>query len=144
MNNNDNGQARRNRGPLIALLLCLLSAGVTILIILLIVRVAHCADPWSKADVALEASYQVLHWVDCGQTQVIVRNPDHYFERNPILGDHPGAERVYLYFAATSILHAAVTHFLPKKIRPYWEVVTIGLQGATVVNNFNLGLQVRF
>jgi hypothetical protein len=144
MSSNNRSWIRRDWPHNWGALLGFLASAVIFALLLAWASTAHCTDPWSKADMALEATYQVLHWVDCGQTQMIVRNPDRYWETNPVLGRHPNSESVYLYFAATSALHVLVAHFLPEQYRPYWQCVTIGIQGATVGRNFRVGLQVRF
>lgn len=99
---------------------------------------------WDKADYYREAGWQVLHVVDWGQTLEIARNPDRYWEMNPIMGKHPSVGNVNFYMGLSSIAHAAVSVLLPEKIRPYWQWISIGVSGACVINNFNVGLGVKF
>jgi hypothetical protein len=102
------------------------------------------ADKWSTQDKSLEATYQVLHFIDWRQTRYIAKNPDDYYEMNPILGKHPSTTTVDLYFIAGAILHPIVTHYLPEKYRPWWQGITITMSGTCVVNNFVVGIKMDF
>lgn len=116
-----------------------------ILILCFIPAVATAADPWTKQDVALEATYILLHALDWGQTRQIARAPDRYYEAlNPLLGRHPSQGRVDAYFALSTIAHAGITHLLPAKYRPYWQGVTIGISGYCVGLNLSIGLGFRW
>jgi len=105
---------------------------------------AEAADPWDGQDIGLEVTYQILHLIDWGQTLDIAAQPEHYREINPLMGDHPSRSRVNAYMGASALAHLGITHFLPKSWRPYWQGLTIGMTGALVIHNFNIGLQVRF
>lgn len=105
---------------------------------------SHALDPWSKGDVAREATWQVLHLVDWGQTLDIADNPTRYRECNPILGSHPSRQTVNLYMGVGALVHLGITHVLPKSCRPYWQYLTIGVSGALVIHNFNIGLSIKF
>jgi len=105
---------------------------------------AIAADPWSKQDKILEGVYLILHAVDMGQTLDIASHPDKYYEYNPVLGKHPTKSAVYAYFIGTTMVHIGVTHWLPKRYRPWFQGITIGLSGGCVLHNFNIGLRVRF
>jgi len=59
-------------------------------------------------------------------------------------GRHPHQDKVDIYFAGTLIAHTVVTHLLPKEWRPWWQAVTIGLEGSCVGWNFGGGVKVRF
>ena len=115
-----------------------------IILVALLSTKAPAADKWSARDYYLEGTWQALHVIDWGQTAMIARNPDRYYEMNPMLGRHPSTELVHAYAATGAIFHLVVTHFLPSKYRPYWQGVTIGMSAACVANNFNVGLGVRF
>lgn len=117
---------------------------VIALLLLTAAMPARAADPWSTQDVALQATYTVLHVMDWGQTRYIAAHPDEHFERNPLLGRHPHKDTVDLYFAGTLVAHTVVTHLLPREWRPYWQAVTIGLEGSCVGWNFAGGIKVRF
>ncbi len=102
------------------------------------------ADPWSKQDIALEATYFAFHLLDWGQTRDIAIRDGRYHELNPILGKHPSLDQVNLYFLGTGLLHPVITNFLPKKYRSWFQGVTIGISGACVIRNFNIGLRINF
>ena len=106
---------------------------------------AHAADRWDKQDVELEVTWEVLHAVDWGTTLDITRRYDEgYYESNPILGRHPSAGTVNVYMGAWALLHPVITHYLPGKYRPYWQLITIGVSGGAAASNINLGLNVKF
>lgn len=117
---------------------------IIILVALMIPLNALAFDPWDRQDIALEATWQVLHAIDWGQTLDIAAQPTRYHEINPILGEHPSRSTVNLYMGVGALLHLGITHVLPKRCRPYFQGITIGLSGACVLHNFNIGLQVRF
>ena len=105
---------------------------------------AMAFDSWSKGDIAREAAWQILHAVDWGQTLDTASQPDKYHEYNPLLGSHPSRRAVNLYMGAGALVHVGITHVLPRYCRPYWQYVTIGGSSVCVINNFSLGLKVRF
>lgn len=117
---------------------------VAVVLSLLVAGPARAADAWSRQDVALQATYAVLHVVDWGQTRYIAGHPEEFYEHNPILGRHPSEGEVNAYFAGTLVAHTLVTHFLPAKYRPWWQGVTIAVEGAAVGWNFNAGIKVDF
>jgi hypothetical protein len=86
------------------------------------------ADIWSKQDKTLQATYLTLKFIDWRQTRTIAKNPDDYYEMNPILGKHPSTTEVDIFFASTAILHSIVTHYLPSKYRPWWQGITITIK----------------
>jgi hypothetical protein len=107
-------------------------------------RPARAADPWSKQDIALETLWEGIHLMDWSQTRQIATQPDRYFERNPILGQHPSKQYVNVYMLSGAVLHPVVTNFLPKKYRPYFQGISIAMSGTCVVNNFSIGLGLKW
>lgn len=105
---------------------------------------AFAFDDWSKRDILLQATYTTLHVIDWGQTRYIASNPDKYYEKNPLLGRHPDKDTVDIYFVGTLIAHTAITHILPSKYRPWWQVITIGVEATMVGLNYNLGIKTDF
>jgi hypothetical protein len=101
-------------------------------------------DKWSTQDKTLQATYLTLKFIDWRQTRTIAKNPDDYYEMNPILGKHPSTTEVDIFFASTAILHSIVTHYLPSKYRPWWQGITITVSGACVINNFAVGIKMDF
>ena len=120
-----------------------------ILLMIIVTVVVFCRptpafDPWSRGDIAREVAWQGIHLIDWGQTLDIADNLDKYHEHNFWMGDHPSRGKVNLYMGLETILHPLVTHVLPKSCRPYWQWVTIGISGGLVINNYSIGLKVRF
>ena len=99
---------------------------------------------WSKQDVALETTWQVIHVLDWGTTLDSASQPDQYYEINPILGKHPSRGKVNAYMTAGALFHFGMTHALPPSCRPYWHGITIAVSSTCVINNFSVGLNVRF
>ena len=120
-----------------------MKTAIVILILLFPLR-SFAFDSWTKGDIAREATWQVLHLVDWGQTLDISAQPSRYHEINPILGKHPSRSTVNIYMASGALLHLGISHVLPQSYRPYWQYVTIGTSGACVVNNFAIGLSIKF
>ena len=113
------------------------------LLILIILFSTPCYA-WNKNDTYREVAWQTIHIIDWGQTLDIARNPDSYHEFNLILGRHPSVGRVNTYMVLSSVGHVTISVLLPDKVRKYWQWITIGTLGACVVNNFSIGLKVRF
>ena len=101
-------------------------------------------DSWSKGDIGKEVAWQALHLVDWGQTLDIASQPKKYHELNPAMGKHPSRSKVNLYMAASALLHVGITHVLPSRCRPWFQHVSIGVSGTCVVNNFAVGLSIKF
>ncbi|HJW81991.1 MAG TPA: hypothetical protein VJ396_07080 [Acidiferrobacterales bacterium] len=102
------------------------------------------AGDWTKEDTAWQAAYLTLHVVDWGQTRDISAQPERYYEKNSILGEHPSRKRVDSYFVGAAILHTGIAYALPPKWRRLWQCVAIGSSAGAVANNVNIGLQVNF
>jgi len=106
---------------------------------------AQAADPWSTQDVILESVWEGLHLLDWLQTRQIATHPeDGYYEKNPILGEHPSKGSVDLYMLSAAILHPIVTHLLPKEYRPYFQGISIAISGSCVASNFSIGLGLKW
>ncbi len=117
---------------------------IIVLFMMLLSTQVLAADRWSARDYYLEGTWQALHLMDWGQASMIARNPDRYYEMNPVLGAHPSPQLVHAYMATSALIHLAVTNFLPSRWRPYWQGITIGMSGSLVAHNFGIGLGVRF
>lgn len=124
------------------------------------------SDDWSKSDIALQVTYTVLHVVDWGQTRNLSRNYQtskvayndndcyygkcsyienkHNYEVNPILGKNPHHDAVDLYFISTIVGHTVISHLLPDNYRTLWQCITIGVEGAVVNRNINVGAKFKF
>ncbi len=116
----------------------------TILILLIFLLPINCYAAWDKNDTFREIAWQGIHLIDWGQTLEAARQPDRYYEMNPILGKHPSVGNVNLYMATSLIVHPMISYFLPKKYRKAWQYISIGISGGCVIHNFNAGLKVKF
>lgn len=115
-----------------------------LIFILLILSSSKCYANWNKSDTIREVVWQGIHVIDWGQTLEVARHPEKYHELNPILGRHPSVGRVNVYMGLSAVGHIVISYILPEKARSYWQYVSIGVSGACVVNNFNIGLGIKF
>ena len=101
------------------------------------------------------AKTPVTEWVYQGAafadmlTTLDIKNHPNLQEENPIMGAHPSDAKVVGYFAATGLLHWAITRELvrenvPSAIVQTWEGLGIGLEVGMVAHNYSLGLRAKF
>lgn len=108
----------------------------------------------TKTDIALEAVWLGLHFVDYKQTQNIVsRRDEGYYETNFILGKHPSHGEVNIYFAISTIAQIYIAWMLPKEYNLYgitlyprlmFQSLYLGASGHCVYHNYRAGLKVKF
>jgi hypothetical protein len=113
---------------------------LALLLLMAALECAWSADKWTKEDIAEEITFQVVNAIDTFQTVKIAKNPDQYYERNPLFGEHPSVEKVYLIKTGFAVGHLLVTHYLPQKYRRIWCLGTTAVLTPIVMNNFNIGL----
>jgi len=110
-------------------------------------------NAWTKIDTALEIATIATLAMDWSQTRTIAKNPDRYYETNPILGKHPNVGTVDLYFAACAVGHAGIAYLLPQSItvlnlevpvRKVWQLTWIGLEVGAIANNVKAGIKFDF
>ena len=101
-------------------------------------------DPyqWTVTDTILQALYATLHFMDWSQTLKIARNPDHYREINPILGEHPSEGHVNSYMAMSLVAHTGISFLLPKPWRTLWQGAGIAIKYTLVRHNESIGLEI--
>ncbi|MEK7593512.1 MAG: hypothetical protein AAB464_02245 [Patescibacteria group bacterium] len=99
---------------------------------------------WTNKDTAREVVYSALHIADWGQTRYIAKNPQKFYERNPLLGKHPSVGKVDTYFFGGLVAHAAISYILPPKYRWVWQYVGIGMEGGAVAHNASIGIKFEF
>lgn len=116
---------------------------IILMVMALAASTAH-ADDWRTEDTQCEIAYQVVAAMDWAQTRNIARNPGRWEEQNPVLGKHPSVGEVDAYFAVMGVLHYAVSEALPVEYRSAWQYVSIILESRSVVNNYSIGLSMRF
>ena len=99
------------------------------------------------------ATQIVLQGIDWLQTLKIARNPDRYWERNSIIGEHPSRTRVNVYMGATLIVKTALSYYAPdimdalgfsrktaKRSRKFVQGIFIAPSAYCVGNNLDIGL----
>lgn len=92
----------------------------------------------------LEAIYQALQAVDASQTHYASRNPNTFYEKNPILGKHPSKDKINAYFGATGLGHAAISYALPDPWDKIFQMLSIGVEGEPVMDNRRVNDKARF
>lgn len=105
---------------------------------------ASAFDPWDQDTKARHVVFTQLKIIDCLQTLKIAREPDKYYEINPLLGRHPEQWQVLGFFIGTYALETALVHVLPSDYRQYAQYFFIGVSGTCVVNNLTIGLGFGF
>lgn len=119
-------------------------AVIVMLLLVLFASPVAAFDEWSKREIGMQVIASLLIITDWGQTRTIAKNPDRWYEKNPILGRHPSVAEVDRYFIACLIGNVMITHILPEKWRETWLGITIGCQAYCVGNNFSLGVTISF
>jgi hypothetical protein len=119
---------------------CLFS---TMLFILILSTKSHAFDTWTSTDTILEATSEITIALDWTQTLQIKNHPDLY-ETTIFLGSHPSDDKINLYMGSLMILHPLITYILPAKLRPVFQMITIGYEGNAVQNNLRAGLNIKF
>jgi hypothetical protein len=117
---------------------------VVIVLILVFPAVSSAFDPWSLEDVSRHVVFSQLKLIDCLQTLKIARDQDRYYERNPILGEHPEQWQVAAFFISSYLVETAAVHAMPSSWRPWAQYLLIGVSGACVANNLSIGLGFGF
>jgi hypothetical protein len=102
------------------------------------------SENWTREDTYYELTWTALLLVDYGQTRNIVQNPNEYSERNHILSKHPAQAKVDLYMGSCAILHPIISYYLPPRYRKIWQQITVGVEVFAVVNNYSIGLGMKF
>ena len=103
-------------------------------------------DPadWTASNDVMEVTFLALMAADAATTEDIKNYPG-YYETNPILGRHPGDDRIVAYFASTAFLEWTVARALPVEYRGIFQASAIGLEIYSVGNNMTIyGLKVKF
>jgi len=111
------------------------------------------AENWTWKDTAYQSAAITLKVIDWGQTRHIAKNPDQWYEMNPMLPRNPSVDQVDAYFAAGIIIETAVALALPPKAnvfgydinpRRIWQMGWIGISGGCVLYNASVGIRIDF
>ena len=102
------------------------------------------AQNWSTQDKSLFVTSSALLVVDWAQTRHIARNPQLFYEKNPILGEHPSLGRVNTYFATVLVANYFITDALSPKWRTAYQAGLIGVELVVIGNNKRIGIKMDF
>lgn len=113
-------------------------------IALLATSQAVSADDWDTVDFALLTAATTALVLDWGQTRRIARNPDEFYEKNTLLGDHPSTGDVDKHFAAALLGTIVIAEILPSYYRKTWLGVVTAVEVGFVQQNYQLGIKMDF
>lgn len=82
----------------------------------------------------------VLMAIDLRQTLRITANPTLWYETNPLLGKHPSARRVVVWFALCALALVPLWLYAPHDVATGVLLVCSVLELYCVTNNRSLGL----
>jgi len=117
---------------------------ITILILTLSCSSALAFDRWDNTEKVMGGMYLLATAVDWRQTVNIAHNPDKYYEKNDILGEHPSEARVNRYFLLATIVKLGIAHVLPHTIRKIWLGAIFVVSANCVKNNHALGIKLEW
>jgi hypothetical protein len=132
-----------------AIPISLIMWALMILLVLSIFNAVHADETNLNAPTPVtEWVYQGAAFADMLTTLDIAKHPN-LVEENPLMGQHPSDGKVLGYFAATGLLHWAITRELvresvPSPVVQTWEALGIGLEVGMVAHNYSIGLRARF
>lgn len=104
---------------------------------------AAAGDPWSRADLAWQGLFVATAAVDWGQTLDLIERPG-YWERNPILGEHPSRGEVNAYFVLGLTAHTVIADRLSGPHRRWWQAGWVLVELVVIAGNQGRGIEVRF
>lgn len=102
------------------------------------------ASDWKEVDTERQLAYILLHAIDWAQTRHIAREPDKFYEFNPLLGEHPSVKRVDSYMLVSALAHTAVSYVLPPEWRRAFQHITLSVKSGLVNHNFSIGLRIEY
>ena len=101
-------------------------------------------EPWDGTDKALGAAALTLWAVDFGQTRYIAKNPDRFYENNPLLGKHPSVSRVNNYFVGVGIAGYLFANYLSSDNRKMFLATFSVVELGVTRHNRYVGIKVDF
>jgi hypothetical protein len=116
-------------------------------IALLAAGVAGCASIPHTSPAQMETAFQVALAADM-LTTLDIKNHSDIQESNFILGPHPSDTKVLCYWAASGLLHYAISKEIhdnaDREVLNFWEYATTTMELAYFGHNLGIGLKVRF
>lgn len=94
---------------------------------------AKASGGWRPSDVALEATFLALLYLDYSSTRDILAGGGR--EKNFILGDNPSSQSLRNAAIAVAISHVIITHSVDREFRPAWLGLTIMIESFAVAHN---------
>jgi len=82
--------------------------------------------------------------IDWGQTRYLVKHPEHYYERNPLLGKHPSMARVNVLCIGSIAGTLLIADWLTPRNRKLFLGTVTGIELAVIGHNKNIGLRMSF
>lgn len=102
-------------------------------------------DEWTDADTKREAVFLGLRTFTYLQTYTAAKDGwVGLYEKNKILGKRPHQDRVTAYYAVHSLVHFAVSYYLPSDWRHVFQYVTIAEVGVAAYTNHANGIRISF
>ena len=123
-----------------------------LLLSLLALSPMKAGDPWSKTDIALEAGFQAVLFLDWKQTSNFhnmtytdANGVEHSIgERNMFLPAHPKQSQINIMILFSALGHLGISHIMDSKSRRVWQVTTITIEAFAVGNNYKVGARIRW
>ena len=122
-----------------------------LLLPLLALSPLKAGDPWTNGEIAIEAVFQTLVYIDWRQTSSFhlstytdANGVEHSVgERNMMLGAHPKQSVINAACLLTALGHFAISNSMTHRDRKFLQVATIIVEGGVVYGNFAGSVKVR-
>ena len=112
------------------------------LILLLLAFPAHAE--WDATERWLGTAAVTTLAFDWGQTRTTAKQPNLYYETNPILGRHPSTGQVDLYFVTCIIGTMLIADWLAPANRKLFLGTVTALEIVVIQRNRQIGIKVAF
>ena len=113
-------------------------------ILLFILSIPAFADEWTDADTKREVVFLGIRTFTYLQTYTVAKNGwQGHYEQNKILGKYPHQDKVTAYYVVHSLVHFAVSYYLPSDWRQGFQYITIGEVGAAAYSNHASGVKIN-
>ena len=102
---------------------------------------------WSDSDKGMFVASTVAITADWMTTRYYSKHQSdfpQYYETNPILGKHPTAQSVDLYFAALVVSNYYIADWLPPEFRGFYLGLRTGAHASAAMGNVRIGWKMQF
>ena len=118
---------------------------IILLTILLIPFKSFAIDKWETEDTILQSTFILLTTIDWLQSRSSLEYRETLFIYKPIYNtEYPSKKQFDTLIPIGILLHTGVSIILPKQIRPIWQFTFIILEGNAIINNYNIGIRIKF